>query len=983
MQKLLETLKQISQKVEELKEQEGTSIEKKEVLTLNGKNLIPEEENITEYINKIFEQQERERIVRWIINCIRESLDLEEVLHTTVEEVGKLLKVDRCLIALFNRETGKFDSKSEFRLDENFASIIDHELIINKSREWYERVTVDNAPVIIDDIEIERLGTVQKSFYKLYGTKSAIIMPIIHKKEVLGIFSVHQIQNVRHWNETHIEILKDIGSQIAIAIKQAELYSTTKKQADREKFLRKIISTIRSTFDIDEILKIICEEVAILFDVERTIIVEYPGEGDYINCITRREHITDETITMSSDITFDKRFSEYWGENLVKGTTIGINNVNKHNAPDYFRQTYELIGGKSVLASPIKKGDKVWGTIVLVKIKEFRNWTEDEINLIETITDQVYLAIQQAEFYITTKRQADRERSLRKIISTIRSTLDIEDTLQIICDEIAKMFNVDSANIVEFIGKNEQIEWKVRKEFKAKDTITGLQDILTQKASKHIVQNYYLQGHCFVVDNIYTADIPDYLRELYELMGVKSIIASPIRKDDKVWGAIGLLMADNHRNWTEEEISLLETITHQIYIAIQQAELFSKTKMQAEREKSLRKGITSIRSSLDVDVVLSNICNEIARIFKTERVAIGDFRGEIRNTAILAEYKTDEALNDLVNCPLIDKTRAYWIEQLSKTGSNLAFDDVDKSDTPDYFRQTYKHGGIKSIIGVPIKRGEEVWGGIFLSEYTNYRQWTDEEADLLMAIADQVSIAISQASLYTQTQEATRLKSEFLANMSHEFRTPLNAIIGFSEMLSGGNYGDLSDKQTQYLNNIAVSGKHLLRLVNDILDLSKVESGNMKLYYEKFNTRDVIKESLIILDDMISKKSINIELELVNIEVSADILRFKQIIYNLLSNAIKFTMDNGKVSVKTSLENNHLKVEVKDTGIGISQKNRDKIFLQFRQLDSSYARKQEGTGLGLVLTKKLVELHKGCIDFESVEEQGTTFWFALPLEQNN
>jgi len=808
MQKLLETLKQISHKIEELKDQYGISLGEKEIPGFSNEKLLSEEDKLTEYINKVFEQQERERIVRWIVDSIRESLDLDEVLHTTVEEVSKLLKVDRCLIALFNKETLKFDSKSEYRLNEQIPSIINYELAINKSRVWYKKIIIDNAPVIVNNVDLEQLTRHQKELYKLYNTKSAIIMPIIHKKEVLGIFSVHQVQNPRTWNESHIEILKDIGSQIAIAIRQAELYSTTKRQADREKFLRKIISTIRSTFDIDEILKTMCEEVTKIFDVERTVIVEYPCDNDYQSWITRREYTVDDTVKISSNIDFDRRFGEYWRENLIQGNTVGINNVYEYDAPVFFKETYELIGGKSVLASPIKKGDKVWGSVVLVKVNEFRHWSEDEKSLIETIADQVYLAIQQAE-------------------------------------------------------------------------------------------------------------------------------------------------------------------------------LFSTTKKQAEREKSLRTGITTIRSSLDIDVVLSNICNEIARIFKVQRVAIGDFRGEIRNNAILAEYRSDVTLKGLIDDLYFDKTRKFWIKALNKAGTSLAFDDINESDVPDYFKRTYELIGIKSIIGIPIKKGEEIWGGLFLSEYSNYRHWTDDETDLLMAIADQVSIAISQASLYTQTQEATRLKSEFLANMSHEFRTPLNAIIGFSEMLSSGYYGELTTKQGQYLNNIAISGKHLLRLVNDILDLSKVESGNMRLHYETLNTGEIIEESISILRDMAEQKNINIELQLTDININVDALRFRQIMYNLLSNAIKFTMNDGKVNVRTRVENDTIRVEVEDTGIGISKENRDKIFTQFRQLDSSYARKQEGTGLGLVLTKKLVELHKGSIDFESAEGKGSIFWFTLPLEGNN
>lgn len=232
---------------------------------------------------------------------------------------------------------------------------------------------------------------------------------------------------------------------------------------------------------------------------------------------------------------------------------------------------------------------------------------------------------------------------------------------------------------------------------------------------------------------------------------------------------------------------------------------------------------------------------------------------------------------------------------------------------------------------------------------------------------------------------ANMAKSEFLANMSHELRTPLNAIIGFSEVLRDKLCGELNDEQLDFVMDIYSSGKHLLQMINEILDLAKVESGKLELHCEEFAIGDTIDAVLVTLTSLISKKKLSLKKNIHNFseKLFADIVKFKQVLYNLLSNAIKFTPEGGKISIHTKLftdkeRGDFLEVAVADTGIGIAQEDFPNVFVEFKQIDSSYSRKYEGTGLGLALTKKLVEMHKGTIWLESTVGQGTTFRFTIP-----
>ena len=307
----------------------------------------------------------------------------------------------------------------------------------------------------------------------------------------------------------------------------------------------------------------------------------------------------------------------------------------------------------------------------------------------------------------------------------------------------------------------------------------------------------------------------------------------------------------------------------------------------------------------------------------------------------------------------------------------------------------------RSCLVMPLESPQRLVGALTLAR-REVQPFTSIEQALMQIIASQAAISIDNARLHAAQQrqlaeiasqkrevevanaqiaEISRLKSEFLANMSHELRTPLNAILGFSEILKD-NLVELTPEQRQEcLENIHTSGKHLLELVNDVLDLSKIEAGRMELSYDSFGVLSGVKEVHNVIRSLSERRDIDLSIDVTpeDLEVRADKSKFKQVLYNLLSNAIKFTAQGGRVWVSARHDGDELIVEVGDTGVGIPKEHHTRIFDEFYQLDNATTRQVEGTGLGLSLTRRLVELHGGRIRLESEPGKGSIFTFQLPI----
>jgi signal transduction histidine kinase len=295
--------------------------------------------------------------------------------------------------------------------------------------------------------------------------------------------------------------------------------------------------------------------------------------------------------------------------------------------------------------------------------------------------------------------------------------------------------------------------------------------------------------------------------------------------------------------------------------------------------------------------------------------------------------------------------------------------------------------GYRALLALPLLFEDRIIGGLVVWR-GEAGHFSREVVSLLETFATQSVVAIQNARLFREIEDksrqleaASRHKSEFLANMSHELRTPLNAVIGFSEVLLQRMFGELNAKQDEYLKDIYASGQHLLSLINDILDLSKIEAGRMELAPAPFHLPSALDNAVTLVKERASRHGIVLRVDVDSRlgQIVGDERKIKQLLLNLLSNAVKFTPEGGRISVKATLTDGAVEIAISDTGIGIAPEDQAAIFEEFRQVGHDETRKQEGTGLGLTLAKKFIELHGGRIWVESELGRGSTFTFTLPV----
>ena len=627
------------------------------------------------------------------------------------------------------------------------------------------------------------------------------------------------------------------------------------------------------------------------------------------------------------------------------------------------------------------------------------NYSDGDLSLLLTVAAQFSLALDNARLL-----EAEQER--RRIASTlmdvsrdVSSTLDYAEVLDRVLEQMQRVVNYDSASIMLVPADCDDGSRMVLA------ATHGLEPFLRGRELHFGPENtgmtIYRSRQPLVIDDV--QNYPGWLaHDLSETASrIRSWLGVPLLVQDRVIGIIALDKT-TPGYYTEKDASLAFAVARQAAVAVENARLHARAEvsLRALEERNRRLSLlhriaTMISSTLERDAILTGAARQLAELFDMDYCAIALVDAD--EVCVVAEHPSAASLN--LRLPLAaDSPLLARMEQ----GSVVAVTDLDADEVLDEaVRLVLKSVATCSALIVPLLARERLIGVVLLSSVTQRRVFSLEDRETALTVAGQLALAVSNAELFEQAVAANRLKSEFLANVSHELRTPLNAIIGYSALLLNSVYGPLNAEQRDRLQRINANGEQLHTLINDVLDLSKIEAGQMTIKLEPLNLAAIVADVVASVTPQAEAKRLALR---VNFSpqlplVDGDAQRIRQVLTNLLDNAVKFTHTGG-VTVNIGavrLEGGRaadgwgpppqvgaadgawLMVEVIDTGIGIAPEHQAYIFDAFRQVDGSSVREYPGTGLGLTISRQLVNMHGGHLWVESALGEGSVFTVMLPL----